>query len=221
MHDDNRQELPGRVQAFTEPPPAGAYEPDWDEIRAGLELPELPELAATADEAHVLALANTYLGVLAGLEREIEANNAELSATIALLRERHDERQRQLGERVIFCHRTLRQVFEAYPPQGKAKSRKLLGGTIGTRTVPARLDVQDEDALLAFVLERGDMEPAVKVVPETRGLDRRGLAAMLKDATIDLTPERGVIWQGAEIPGLAMTEPREEFYVRPAPRTPA
>jgi len=141
---------------------------------------DLPEEASSADEAEALLAMNRYLAALGHLEREIGANDEEHLQLMRYYSDRHAARQHQLGGRCDYLRSVLQRFFEAFPPTGKAKSRKLLAGTVGTRRKPARVTVVDETAVLVWakahapdIVETKERVPAkaVQEHPDAAGVE--------------------------------------------------
>ena len=86
----------------------------------------------------------------------------------------HTRRVRYMVERAMIdlagnpVGPSLEQAARAYPYPPKVKSRRLPNGTIGSRTVPARLEVVDEEAALRWAEEHGfdgAIRKSVRVTP--------------------------------------------------------
>lgn len=158
---------------------------------------DLPELAPTSDEAEALVRMNRVLHVLGQLERERAANESEHKALIQYYRDRHDARQGTLDARIAYLTDAVRQWYEAFPPEGKAKSRKLLAGTVGTRKQQGRVRIVDDAALLEWA-KANDTDLVVRKVEE------RVPAKAVQDSHPDSLP-----------PGTEYVPPSESFYAKP------
>jgi hypothetical protein len=164
---------------------------------------DLPELADSAAEADALATANAYLGALRHVEADEASAEAELRATITLLTSRHADRMAALADRATYLRDILELVYRAFPATGKAKSRKLLAGTLGTRTKPARWQVDDAEVLVAWAQETA---PSAVSLPSVKP---RVLVSDLAEWA-SRHPDVG------EVPGAHCEPATDEFFAKPA-----
>lgn len=154
------------------------------------------------DEPGLLVLANRRLQECEAIDAERGANTAAERIQVESLKARYTELDGPLVRRREGLVRELEAIYAALPHRGSKKSRTLAFGTLGTRTVPERLDVVDEAALRndAHGWEPDLMEHVFREVP--RKLDHRALVALVKS-------------KGALPAGVTVVPAREEFYVRP------
>ena len=165
---------------------------------------DLPELADSMEEADARATASTYLRVMAGIEREHGANAAEHKNLVAYYKNRHDERQTQLGRRAGYMRDMLEKLFGFMTVAGKSKSLNLLGGRVGMRAQPDELVVESDDAVIEWALRLNNPTTAFVKVKHT--LDRKALWAYMNapDADYGLPPN------------VTHKARPDEFYATPA-----
>jgi phage host-nuclease inhibitor protein Gam len=85
--------------------------------------------------------------------------------------------------------------------QGKARSMKLLGGTVGFRQAPSRLEVMDEAAALKYFHDRQGAQDCIRVKEE-----------------VSKTAAKKLIEQTGEIPdGCELKSGEVSFYAEPLP----
>lgn len=102
---------------------------------------------------------------------EILARKAEVSDAAAARRsmvtDRVDaweaEEHRKLDNALEWIEATLKTLFRGMKLVGKAKSRKLPHGSVGTKEVPERVEVTDKKKYLAWALAHADREKALVV----------------------------------------------------------
>lgn len=119
--------------------------------------------------------ADRYLRALMGIERHIAAAKAEYATYTAHLALIHEQRMAPLQRATVWIRAQLADLFR-FIPTGKAKSVRLLAGTIGTRHHAARLSVTDPAAVLTWAAVTGREGAFSRVVTETVP-DRKALEA--------------------------------------------
>ena len=122
---------------------------------------------APADRVDLDVWLDRRLAVLAALERQIEQNTEVARRRIEMIRDWMETENAALQRRADFLRSLLEQAARAYPYPPKVKSRRLPNGTIGSRTVPARLEVVNEEAALRWAEECGFDEAIRKSVRVT------------------------------------------------------
>ena len=160
---------------------------------------DLPELAATMEEATARAAASTYLYALRNVEREFGANDAEHKTLLEYYRTRHTERQIALERRTAYLRSVLEGLFGFMKVTGKKKSLNLLGGRLGMRAQQQELTVEDDDVVIRWARDLG-VEALVRV---KTSLDRTGLRRHMKEQT---DPP----------PGVTLNERPDVFFATPA-----
>lgn len=121
-----------------------------------------------ADRVDLDVWLDRRLAVLAALERQIEQNTEVARRRIEMIRSWMETENAALQRRADFLRSLLEQAARAYPYPPKVKSRRLPNGTIGSRTVPARLEVVDEEAALRWAEEHGfdgAIRKSVRITP--------------------------------------------------------
>lgn len=110
--------------------------------------------------------ADSWLERMAQLQTKMDENVDVASRRAAMIRDWVENTNAALQRRYDFMERTLLALAHAYPYPGKSKTRDLAFGTIKLRTVPAKLEVIDKDAVLAYAKEI--VPDAVEDVPTLR-----------------------------------------------------
>jgi phage host-nuclease inhibitor protein Gam len=113
-----------------------------------------------------------------------------------------------LARRYAGILETLQAVHQQLPIRGGKKSRKLANGTIGTRARPARVEVTDQEAVIAALRELGADAPTLELLVRQvtiEKLDHKALTSFVA--------AHG--WQ--PLPGTEIHEARENFYADPLP----
>lgn len=146
--------------------------------------------------------ADRWLRVLAGLERQHAAAKAEYAAYTAHLALMHEQRIAPLLRAADYARAQLADLFR-FIPTGKAKSVKLLNGTLGTRHHEAHLFVREAAAALGWAKMRavGAHFWRTKTVESP---DREALETYARDT-------------GEIPPGCELAPERDDFYATPAP----
>lgn len=140
--------------------------------------------------------ADWLLKKLAGIEAEEKLIEAQAQKMLEQLR---SDRESLLGRFGAELESFTRGETEG----GRRKSLTLFHGTVGFRTVPARLVVENqEDALQTARLLAPE---AITTVPAQEKLDTRALVEKAKTA-LETT---GEVW-----PGLKLTETEERFTIK-------
>ena len=158
-------------------------------------------------EAAARLQADRYLRALAGAERHLAAMQEELRAYHAMLDDRHVERSAPVVKGIAWLTAQLQSVFRFIPTHGKAKSVKLLAGTLGTRHHNAHLKVLDSAAVLAWAKTQTEGAGAglVRTVtvekPDHDALETYALATGEVPPGCELVPEGDTFYAKAE--GLA------------------
>ncbi|HEX6938604.1 MAG TPA: host-nuclease inhibitor Gam family protein [Longimicrobiales bacterium] len=137
-----------------------AVRDDAAEFAAWLEEEDLAD-AAPADRVELDIWFDRRLAALAAIEAEMRRNEEVAQRRIEMIRAWMEEQNAALQRRADFLRSLLEQAARAYPYPGKAKSRKLPHGTFGSRTVPPKLEIEDEMAALAFA--KAQVPDAVRV----------------------------------------------------------
>ena len=117
----------------------------------------LPELADSLEEAEARGRASTFLRVLGHVQKEQEANKAELATLIEFYTEQHYTRQEKLDRQIAWLKESLEGLF-GMMDKGKKKSLNLLGGTVGHRAQQDELVVKDDEAVVGWVREYGQRQ---------------------------------------------------------------
>jgi phage host-nuclease inhibitor protein Gam len=168
-----------------------------DEATEG-EIQAIPE-----NEPELVAFGDRLLRELADCRGEREANDAALKVEVQRLKDQYEELDLPLQRREVRLMDYLEQVAHALPMRGK-KSRNLAFGTVGWRSVKARLEIQDERALMDWL----DTLPAgigasIKRVKTVESVNKDAL-----DKHADKTNEVPV--------GCVRTLAEERFYATPS-----
>lgn len=137
-----------------------AVRDDAAEFAAWLEEENLAD-AAPDDRVELDVWFDRRLAALAAIEAEMRRNEEVAQRRIEMIRAWMEEQNAVLERRANFLRGLLEQAARAYPYPGKAKSRKLPHGTFGSRTVPPKLEIEDEMAALAFA--KAQVPDAVRV----------------------------------------------------------
>lgn len=167
---------------------------------------DLPELADTMEEADARAAADRYLRALGGIEREMDANDAEFTTLKAYYADRHGQRQATLDGSANYLRGVLKGLF-GFMTTGKKKSLNLLGGRIGMRSQADELVVEDDAAVIMWA--KMSMMTQHLVV-ETPRIDRKALRAYMQPSQDD--PEN----QEPMPLGVKLEERPDQFFARPA-----
>ena len=130
------------------------------EFAAWLEEEDLAD-AAPADRVELDVWFDRRLAALAAIEAEMRRNEEVAQRRIEMIRAWLEEQNAVLERRADFLRGLLEQAARAYPYPPRAKSRKLPHGTFGSRTVPPKLEIEDEMAALAFA--KAQVPDAVRV----------------------------------------------------------
>jgi Gam-like protein len=172
-------------------PPADALEP-------------LPD-----NEPELLVYANRLLRETAEVDQERAANAAALRIEADRLKTLYEDLDGPLARRRDVLARELARIYDALPRRGKAKSRKLAFGVIGTRAKAARVVVDDQDALTVALkehVEPGVYELIVRRVTEEK-VDLRALTNYVAANQ----------WQ--PLPGTTIVEARDDFFAKTGEHT--
>jgi phage host-nuclease inhibitor protein Gam len=159
------------------------------------------------EEAELLALGNRLLAELADVEAERAGNAAAEKLTLEEIKGRYRALEEPLARRATGICAQLEAIYLVIPHRGKAKSRKLANGTIGTRARPQRVEVTDAAVAIEAVLENAPGEEAALIVRTVmmEKLDHKALTAYVA--------AHG--W--APLPGTEIHEAEEKFYADPLP----
>lgn len=159
------------------------------------------------NEPELLVYANRLLREAAEIDGERGANDAALAIEVDRLRTLYGNLDAPLAKRRLGLELELERVYGALPQRGKKKSRALAFGVIGTRVKAARVQVDDQDALLVALkehVEPGVYELIVRTVMETK-VDHRALTNYVAAN------------QWAPLPGTTIVEARDDFYAKTDP----
>ncbi len=168
----------------------GGYEDEQDpNVREGWHIESLD----TADWA---------LRRIAELQVEVEENDSVLAATIAKLQARTEKLNASANRGLEFFSGRLREYAELNQAMllkgGKKKSRALPSGSIGWKTVPAKLTVTDDAKALAWAEKQPVESELLRIRTE---VSKSALAAHFKGS-------------GEVPPGCDVAPEREEFVLK-------
>ena len=171
---------------------------------------DLPELAATMEEADARASASSYLHALRNVERDVDANDAEFSVLQDFNRRRHVARQETLLRQVQYLRDSVRTLFGFMTVTGKKKSLNRGGGRVGTRSRPDGLVVKDEDKVVAWARHYGESQ----IVRIKESVDRKALRTFVEgyDPVIEAESGNDVPLP----PGVSLESRPDEFFATPA-----
>lgn len=110
-------------------------------------------LKIPAEEATRAAMASMFLRRVFYIEREISAHSAAQAREQNALANRYAMITLQLRKRHAAFSAALKDIAATFPYAGKAKSRKVGWGVIGTQKKPDVVEITDEAALIEWAKE--------------------------------------------------------------------
>lgn len=189
------------------------------------ELPVGTAAVVPDDAARIDAMASVHLRRMAAIDADLQRHHAAFDLELETLKQRYQRRTEPLITELARHEAIVRDLARVQHDRGgfgKKKSRATGHGTYGVKAVPARLEVADETAFVAFAEKEApellrvtlkmplSMAREYMTDAELEGVRREVLATPVKQAFADV-PDTELP------PGVRRTVEELETYARPEP----